>query len=264
LSSISNGDDLHHETSLAEEPALTLDGPYPEVTDRVHKTSIGLHWRIAMADRLLVIGNHNYSSWSLRPWLVLKHLGLPFRLERIALEQPGTAAAIRRHSPAGRVPVLVEGDVTVWDSLAIIEHLAERRPGLWPADPVARGMARSVSAEMHSGFQALRNELPMNIRASGRKVTPSPDASVDVQRILAIWTAARERFGTSGPWLFGSFSAADAMFTPVASRFRTYGTEVPDPLRPLQDTMLGSPAMREWASLAEAESESIEHEEVGR
>lgn len=217
-----------------------------------------------MSDRLLVIGNHNYSSWSLRPWLVLKHLGLPFRLERIPLDQPETAAAISRHSPAGRVPVLVEGTITVWDSLAIIEHLAERHPVLWPTDPAARGMARSITAEMHSGFSALRNELPMNIRASGRKVTPSPEARADVARIVAIWTEARERFGAAGPWLFGGFSAADAMFTPVASRFRTYGIAVPAPLGTLQDTLLGSPAMREWTSLAEAETDSIEHEEVGR
>jgi glutathione S-transferase len=147
-----------------------------------------------MPDRLLVIGNHNYSSWSLRPWLALKHLGVPFRLERIALDQPDTAACIRRHSPGGRVPVLVEGDVTIWESLAIIEHLAEAHPQLWPSEPVARGMARAVAAEMHSGFQALRNELPMNIRASGRVVVPSPAAAADIARIVAIWSEARERF----------------------------------------------------------------------
>lgn len=217
-----------------------------------------------MADRLLVIGNHNYSSWSLRPWLVLKHLGLPFRLERIPLDRPGTAAAIRRHSPGGRVPVLVEGDVTVWDSLAIIEHLAERHPALWPAEPAARGMARAVSAEMHSGFPALRNELPMNVRATGRSVTPSPAAAADIARIIAIWSDARDRFGATGPWLFGGFSAADALFTPVASRFLTYGVALPAPLRDYQGALLNAPAMREWTALALAETETIEHEEVGR
>jgi glutathione S-transferase len=216
-----------------------------------------------MPDRLLVIGNCNYSSWSLRPWLALKHLGVPFRLERIALDQPDTAARIRRHSPGGRVPVLVDGDVTIWDSLAIIEHLAEAHPQLWPSEPVARGMARAVAAEMHSGFQALRNELPMNIRASGRVVAPSPAAAADIARILAIWSEARERFGRTGPWLFGAFSAADAMYTPVASRFRSYGVPLPETLMQYRDTALGSPAMREWAAMAESETEVIAHEEVG-
>jgi glutathione S-transferase len=216
-----------------------------------------------MPDRLLVIGNHNYSSWSLRPWLALKHLGVPFRLERIALDQPDTAACIRRHSPGGRVPVLVEGDVTIWESLAIIEHLAEAHPQLWPSEPVARGMARAVAAEMHSGFQALRNELPMNIRAMGRAVAPSPAAAADIARIVAIWSEARKRFGRTGPWLFGAFSAADAMYTPVASRFRTYGVPLPEALMRYQDTALGSPAMREWTAMAESEAEVIAHEEVG-
>lgn len=216
-----------------------------------------------MSDRLLVIGNHNYSSWSLRPWLVLKHLDLPFRLERIALDRPDTAERIRAFSPAGRVPVLIEGAVTIWDSLAIIEHLAERQPGLWPSDPVARGIARSVAFEMHSSFQALRNELPMNIRAVGRRVRASQAAAADIARIMAIWSEARQRFGAGGPWLFGAFSAADAMYAPVASRFHTYGVELPEPLRAYQATVLGSAAMREWAALAGAEAERIDHEEVG-
>lgn len=216
-----------------------------------------------MPDRLLVIGNHNYSSWSLRPWLVLRHLGLPFRLERVALDRPDTAERIGAFSPAGRVPVLLEGAVTVWDSLAIIEHLAERHHGLWPVDPVARGMARAVAFEMHSGFAALRAELPMNIRAIGRKVSPSPAAAADIARIVAIWSAARQGFGAGGPWLFGAFSAADAMYAPVASRFRTYGVDLPEPLRAYQATVLGSVAMQEWTALALAETDRIEHEEVG-
>ncbi len=216
-----------------------------------------------MPERLLVVGNHNYSSWSLRAFLTLKHLELPFRLERIALDEPRTAASIRRFSPAGRVPILIEGDVTVWDSLAIIEHLADRHPHLWPTAPVARGLARAVAAEMHSGFHALRNELPMNIRATGRKVVPSPAAAADIARIIAIWSEARARFGGDGPWLFGAFSAADAMYTPVASRCRTYGVGLPAPLQAYQATALGAAPMREWTAMAEAEAERIEHEEVG-
>jgi glutathione S-transferase len=134
---------------------------------------------------------------------------------------------------------------------------------LWPSEPVARGMARAVAAEMHSGFQALRNELPMNIRASGRVVVPSPAAAADIARIVAIWSEVRERFGRTGPWLFGAFSAADAMYTPVASRFRTYGVPLPEPLMRYRDTALGSSAMQEWAAMAESESDVIAHEEVG-
>lgn len=217
----------------------------------------------AMLDRLLVIGNKNYSSWSLRPWLALRHLGLPFIEERIALDQPDTKARITSYSPAGRVPVLVESGITVWDSLAILEHLAERQPQLWPVAPTARATARSISAEMHSGFSALRTEMPMNIRATGRKVTPSPEAAADIARILAIWSSTRERFGVGGPWLFGAFSVADAMYAPVASRFRTYGVALPDPLAAYQATVLGSLAMQEWSAAAAAESETIAADEAG-
>ena len=217
-----------------------------------------------MPKRLLVIGNRNYSSWSLRPWLVLQSLGLPFEVLRIPLDQPDTPEQIRRYSPAGRVPVLVEGNVVVWDSMAIIEHLAETHPRIWPAAPAARAMARSIAAEMHSGFAALRQELPMNIRAQGRRIEPSPAAAADIARICAIWQEARDRFGKSGPWLFGAWSAADAMYAPLASRFATYGIELPDALAAYRRTVLDSPAMQDWSALASAESEVIEHEEVGR
>jgi glutathione S-transferase len=215
-------------------------------------------------DRCLVIGNHNYSSWSLRPWLVLRAIGEPFETLRIPLDQPETKARIQAHSPAGRVPVLIEDGLTLWESSAIIEHLAEAYPELWPADPAARAMARSVSAEMHSGFTALRDALPMNIRATGRRVEASVAVRADIARIVAIWETARARFGDGGPWLFGTWSAADAMYTPVASRFRTYGIDLPAAAAAYRDTALDSPTMRDWARLAEAESETIEHEEVGR
>lgn len=217
-----------------------------------------------MPDRCLVIGNHNYSSWSLRPWLVLRAIGEPFEMLRIPLDQPETKARILEHSPAGRVPVLLEDDIVVWESAAIIDHLADSHPELWPADPAARAMARSISAEMHSGFAALRNALPMNIRANGRKVAASVEVRADIARIVAIWETARERFGAGGPWLFGAWSAADAMYTPVASRFRSYGIDLSTVAATYRDTALDSPAMRDWTRLAEAETETIEHEEVGR
>ena len=216
-----------------------------------------------MPHRLLVIGNHTYSSWSLRPWLVLKALGEPFETLRIPLEQADTKARISRHSPAGRVPVLVEDGITLWESSAIIEHLAEAHPASWPGEPAARAMARSISAEMHSGFGAVRHELPMNVRATGRRVEPSAEARADIARIVTIWETARERFGGGGPWLFGAWSAADAMYTPVASRFRTYGIDLPATAAAYRDTALDSPAMQEWTALAHAETEIIAHEEVG-
>lgn len=216
-----------------------------------------------MSDRLLVIGNKNYSSWSLRPWLALKMSGLAFREERIALDQPDTAERIQKFSRAGRVPILVEDGITFWDSLGIIEHIAELRPELWPAEPAARAMARSTAAEMHSGFQALRDELPMNVRARDRKVALSPAAESDIARVKEIWRVARERHGSEGPWLFGAFTAADAMFAPVASRFATYGVPLDEPLRHYQSTVLDCPPMREWAGAAAAEIEQIRHEERG-
>lgn len=216
-----------------------------------------------MPERLLVIGNKNYSSWSLRPWLLLRQLGLPFAEERIALDQPDTKPRILARSPAGKVPVLIEGELSIWESLAIIEHVAETESAVWPTEPGARALARSTAAEMHGGFAALRNELPMNVRATGRKVRPSPAAEADIARVKAIWSAAREAHGASGPWLFGTFSAADAMFAPVASRFRTYGVDLPEPLAGWQTTLLECPAMQEWTAAARAETEVIAHEDIG-
>lgn len=216
-----------------------------------------------MPDRLLVIGNRNYSSWSLRPWLLLRQLDVPFAEERVALDQSDTRARILAHSPAGQVPVLVEGPLRVWGSLAIIEHVAESIRAVWPAEPAARAMARSIAAEMHSGFSALRSELPMNVRATRRRVQPSQRARADIARVQAIWSGARDAHGAAGPWLLGAFSAADAMFAPVASRFRTYGIDLPEPLARWQATVLDSPPMREWTAAAKAEPEVIEHEEVG-
>jgi glutathione S-transferase len=176
----------------------------------------------------LVIGDKNLSSWSLRPWLALKQCGIPFAEECIRLRQPDTKAEILRHSPAGKVPVLKTRLGIVWDSLAILEYLAERHPEhvLWPQDAEARAAARCISAEMHAGFATLRNDMPMDLL--GRLPSPPISAALetDIKRIAAIWKDTRARFGRGGPFLFGAFTCADAMYAPVATRFRTYGVDL--------------------------------------
>ena len=172
----------------------------------------------------LVIGNKNYSSWSMRPWFAMKMAGIAFDEVLVPLYEPGSAETIRSYSPAGKVPVLVDGAVTVWESLAILEYLAERHPEaqLWPRDARARAHARAVAHEMHAGFLPLRRECPMNMWHPPRAGTLSPEAEANVRRIEAIWLECREHFGRGGPFLFGAFSNADAMFAPVVSRFETY------------------------------------------
>jgi glutathione S-transferase len=217
-----------------------------------------------VSELTLVIGNKNYSSWSLRGWLFLKHTGAPFREIRIPLEQPDTKARIAQYSPAGRVPILIDGGVTVWDSLAICEYLSETVLGGkgWPADASARAVARSVSAEMHSGFQALRNELPMNCRAR-RKVAPSPAARADIARILSIWDTCRPQHAAAGPWLFGRFSVADAMYAPVAFRFQTYDVDLTGNPAAYARALLAHPAMLEWLAAGQAETEIVPSDEAG-
>jgi glutathione S-transferase len=203
---------------------------------------------------LLVIGNRNYSSWSLRGWLALKHSGAPFEELVIPLSQPRTAEEIRRHSPSGRVPVLKDGEHVVWDSLAIGEYLAERYPDarLWPVDSGARAMARSACAEMHSGFQSLRANLPMNLRL--RRAKPlTPEVQGDIARIVELWTACRARYGQGGPFLFGHFTLADVFYTPVASRFVTYEVPLEGTAQEYVATVLATPAMQEWIDLARKE-----------
>jgi len=217
-----------------------------------------------VSDLTLVIGNKNYSSWSLRGWLFLKHTSAPFREIRIPLEQPDTKTRIAQYSPAGRVPILIDGSVTIWDSLAICEYLSETILGRkgWPASVSDRAMARSVSAEMHSGFQALRNELPMNCRAR-RKVTPSPAARADIARILSIWDTCRSKYTAAGPWLFGNFSVADAMYAPVVFRFQTYGISLTGNAAAYAKTLLAHPAVLEWAAAGQAETEIVPSDEAG-
>jgi glutathione S-transferase len=219
-----------------------------------------------MPPLVLVIGNKNYSSWSLRPWLALRMAGLAFEEVRIPLYGPGARDAIRRHSAAGKVPVLRHGEVTVWDSLAICEYAVELAPraGLWPADPAARAVARSISAEMHAGFAALRTEMPMNARVVGARVARplSADADADVARVVEIFETCRERFGRGGELLFGAFTIADAMFAPVVSRFRTYSVSLPPRAAAYADAVWSLAPLREWTAAGAAETERLPQFEV--
>jgi len=198
---------------------------------------------------ILVIGNKNYSSWSLRPWVAMKVLGIEFQEKRIPLYGPGAKEEILLESPAGKVPILIDGGVRVWDSLAILEYLAEKHPQMWPSGRPARAAARSICAEMHSGFPDLRNHMSMNVRKRYPGKGRAAEVLSEVKRINSIWSAAK------GPFLFGAFSAADAMYAPVVFRFRTYEVAVDN--RAYYDAMLALPAMKEWSAAAEREQESI-------
>ncbi len=211
----------------------------------------------------LLIGNKNYSSWSLRPWLLMHAFGIAFTEENYVFDTPEFAAEIqsRKRSPNGKVPVLRDGDVTVWDSLAITEYLAERHAGLWPKDTVARAHARCASAEMHSGFQAVRNWMPMNVRRSYPIAVPREDVQKDIDRIQALWTEARAKFGGNGPFLYGAFSAADAYFAPVVFRFATYGVKCSPVVAEYVKAMLAHPSMQQWIADSRAETVVIGHEE---
>jgi glutathione S-transferase len=208
----------------------------------------------------LAIGNKNYSSWSLRPWLLLRQAGIPFDEVYIPLYRPDSAAALAKWSPSGKVPALHDGDVRVWDSLAICEHLAERFPDkqLWPRDAAARAVARSISAEMHAGFAALRQHMSMNIRARYPGQGRTAESLADVERILAIWNDCRTRFGHGGDFLFGGFSIADAMYAPVVLRFQTYGVALEGAAKDYADAVLALPALRDWVADALVETERIE------
>ena len=213
--------------------------------------------------RTLVIGNKNYSSWSLRAWLALRLGRVDFEEVRIALDQPQTKSEILARSPSGKVPCLIDGPLVVWDSLAICETVNERCVAgtLWPADPDARAQARAVSAEMHSGFAALRTHMPMDIRAHrperGATTLQRSDVAADVARIQSIWTDCLSR--SSGPLLFGRFTIADAFYAPVVTRFRTYGVALSPVLSAYCDAVLALPAMREWVEAAQAETEIIDY-----
>ena len=213
----------------------------------------------------LIIGNKNYSSWSLRAWLVLSINNIAFEEVKIALSQENTSSEIAKHSKAGKVPVIHDGDLVVWDSLAICEYVSEQYLGGkgWPADRKARALARSYSAEMHSEFFTLRGTMPMNCRAANRSVPMTTDLQKDISRIDSIWKSLRDQNLNQGPWLFGEFSIADCMFAPVVFRFATYNVEVSDSSRQYMQSVLKNPKIQLWLEQAKKEVETIESEEVG-
>lgn len=216
-----------------------------------------------MAEFTLVIGNRNYSSWSLRGWLMAKIAGIDFEEIVVPLDRPETQATIRKHSPSGRVPVLLHDGLAVWESLAIAEYINDIRPGagLWPAATRSRAHARAISAEMHAGFAELRTRMPMNIRASlpGRGMTP--EVRADIERITGLWRECRQRFAKAASkddgFLFGVISAADAMYAPVVTRFRTYGVKLDADSDGYCNAVLAHPAMSDWVEAAKQEPWSI-------
>lgn len=216
-----------------------------------------------MPDLKLAISNKNYSSWSMRPWVLLTQAAIPFQEVQLKFTDDGGVAGIEKWSPTGKVPVLWVDGEPVWDSAAIFETVAELYPEktLWPADPVARRVARSISAEMHSGFRGLRSAMPMNIRSSHPDQGRTPEALKDIARVLAIWESCRERFGDGGPMLFGRFSCADAMFAPVVMRFRTYAVPLPASAQHYVDAVFELPAVKAWCRGALAETEFVPADE---
>lgn len=212
----------------------------------------------------LVIGNKNYSSWSMRPWIAMKVNGIPFKEVLIPLYLPGSKEEILKHSPAGKVPILIDGDQQVWESLSILEHLAERFPDakLWPSDARARSHARSISSEMHAGFMALRTHCTMNLwlPPKPRPATHTPEVMENLARIETIWSDCRKRYG--GPFLFGkTFGNADAMYAPVVARFRNYGLPVTAETRAYMDAVMALPAWREWYDAGMKETWIMRHNE---
>jgi glutathione S-transferase len=211
----------------------------------------------------LVIGNKNYSSWSLRPWIAMKAAGIPFEEVVIPLYVPGSPEQILKYSPAGKVPILIDGDETIWESLAILEHLAERFPqaGLWPADRRARSFARAAATEMHGGFQPLRQHCTMNLWLPPKARPQPPEVYANVKRIETLWADCRARFGQGGPFLFGTFGNVDAMYAPVVARFHNYGLPVGPQTRAYMDAVMALPAWREWYDAAMKETWVMQHNE---
>jgi len=212
----------------------------------------------------LVIGNKNYSSWSLRPWIAMKQIGLTFGESLIPMAMPGTRAEMLKYAPTGLVPVLIDGEALVFETIAILEYLNDKFPEarLWPKDLAARAHARSIAAEMHGGVAALRRDCPMNIRRPVRKHIVSPEAAKQAERIDALWSDARARFGQGGPFLFGHFTNADAMYAPVINRIHTYDLPRSQTAQAYMDAMMELPAWKEWEAASRAESWVIASSEV--
>jgi glutathione S-transferase len=212
----------------------------------------------------LVIGNKNYSSWSFRPWLAMKVAGIAFAETVISLDAPDFHSRVTAVSGAGRVPVLIDGETAVWESLAILEYLADKfaAKGLWPQDASARAHARAAASEMHAGFVALRSQLPMNIHRPVKPHAIADDARRDIARIDALWSECRARFGREGPFLYGAFGAADAMYAPVVWRFHTYAVETSAVARAYMRTLMELPAWSEWREAALREPWVLPYDEV--
>ncbi|HEY4404263.1 MAG TPA: glutathione S-transferase family protein [Xanthobacteraceae bacterium] len=213
---------------------------------------------------LLLIGNKNYSSWSLRPWIAMKVAGIAFSEQVISLDAADFKARVRKVSATGKVPALADGATQIWESLAILEYLAEKFPEarLWPAEPGARAHARSIAAEMHAGFAPLRRHYPMNVRRPVQRREPLAEVVENIARVDALWTDCRTRFGQEGPFLFGAFGAADAMYAPVVSRFHTYGVDVGPVAKAYMAAVMELPAWAEWCAGARQEPWVLPHDEV--
>jgi glutathione S-transferase len=212
----------------------------------------------------LVIGNKNYSSWSMRPWIGMRATGIAFDETLISLDAPDFKPRLAKLSGTGKVPVLIDCDVHVWESLAILEYVAEKFPdaGLWPADAAARAHARAISHEMHAGFVLMRRHLPMNVLRPVQKRHLTSEAAAGVKRIDTMWSDCRARFGAGGHFLFGKFSAADAMYAPVVSRFHTYAVDVGAASRAYMDAVMALPAYQEWSAAALKEEWVLAEDEV--
>ena len=213
----------------------------------------------------LIVGNYNYSSWSLRPWILMQHLGLTFKTVRVLLDTPTFQAQVRKHSPAGRVPVLIHGQQSIWESIAIIEYLNEITDGAaYPQDQGKRALARSLVAEMHAGFSSMRQAWPMNLRAK-RTTTTNPGLSADIHRIDRIFKDCRQQFGSDGPWLMGHYSAVDAMYLPIVMRFKTYSEplELSEVAQSYVETASTDPMFKPWLTWAREETEVVAIDEAG-
>jgi glutathione S-transferase len=214
----------------------------------------------------LILGNKNYSSWSMRPWIAMKATNIPFEETVISLDAPNFKQVVGPVSGTGKVPVLIDRDVHVWESLAILEYLAEKFPnaGLWPADGAARAFARAVSNEMHAGFVPLRRHMPMNMWRPVIKRELTPEVSANVQRIELMWSECRTQYGSKsgGPFLFGGFGAADAMYAPVVARLHTYAVDVAATTKTYMDAVMALPAWREWHAAALKETWVLAEDEV--